>query len=84
MLGGELLELRQEVLSRFRFFGLGLLARIGSRLAPLVMPYDERLEIRLAGSAERGRISRRVRFGTSLRWCCRNTRTGQQISIEER
>lgn len=44
MLEEELLELRQEVLSRLRFFGLGLRARIDSRLAPLVMPYDERLE----------------------------------------
>jgi hypothetical protein len=44
MVEEELLELPQEVLARLRFFGLGILARIGSRLAPQVMPYDERLE----------------------------------------
>jgi hypothetical protein len=44
MVETEFLELPQGFLARFRFFGLGIRARIDSRLEPLVMPYDERLE----------------------------------------
>jgi hypothetical protein len=44
MVEEDLLQLPQEVLARLRFFGLGILARVDSRVAPLVMPYDARLE----------------------------------------
>ena len=52
MVEEDLLELPQEVLARFRFFGLGILARIDPRLESFVMPYDERLED--SGSRFRG------------------------------
>jgi hypothetical protein len=44
MIEDELLELREDVLARCRFFGLGIAARIDRRLEPLVMPYNGRLE----------------------------------------
>jgi len=44
MIKEELLELPEDVLGRFRFFGLGIGVRIDRRLESLVMPYDGRLE----------------------------------------